>query len=84
MSTVEEERKERDLNRRLVTWMVARARLELLEKYPLCEDDTVKTKDGLHYPPKENTERMIHRSRVDRMVREEMIRCRFPAPCKPN
>ena len=79
MSTVEEERKERDFNRRLVTMMmVARARLELLEKYPPCEDDTAMTKDGLHYPPKENTERMIHRSRVDRMVREEMIRCRFP------
>ena len=68
---LQSETKQRKKNRQTANKMVAKAKRELLQKYPMPPQQNVLTAPkykGIFFPPKQDTTRLINRQKVDEQV----------------
>jgi hypothetical protein len=72
---LQSEKEQRNKNRQLANKMVAKAKRELLQKYPMPPQQNVLSAPkhkGMFFPPKQETIRLINRQKVNKQVGELM------------
>lgn len=67
------QKQDRDKNRKLATQMAAKGRRQLAQKYPLQQSVLTAPKHkGIFFPPKQETQRITNRQKVNKQVAELM------------
>lgn len=72
---LEQQEKQRKKNRQLATKLAETGKRQLLQKYPLQQNVLTAPKfEGVHFPLKQNTQRMSNRAKINQKVDQQVKR----------